>query len=85
MSSLPNCVADATAMAACVKRMGFETTLLTDADRTEIMQKVRAVSNRLADGAINLCYFSGHGAEHDGVNYLLPLGMADIDPFMSIA
>ena len=80
MSRLPNCVADATEMAACAKRMGFETTLLLDADRSQIMSNVRDVKDRLVDGAINLFYFSGHGAENDGTNYLLPLNMTDSDP-----
>ena len=73
MSSLPNCVADATAIAARVERVGFETTLLTNADRSQIMREVRAVSKRPVDGAINLFYFSGHGAEYDGAHYLLPV------------
>ena len=38
------------------------------------------MSKRLVDGAINLFYFSGHGAEYDGVHYLLPLEMMDIEP-----
>lgn len=76
---LPNCAADARAMGKCLKeQVNFDKVwVLTNANKRTIEEKFREMSNEAIDdpGAIVLVYFSGHGREHAGVTYLLPLGM----------
>jgi len=77
-SRLPNCVADAEDMGDCFERLlGFETTIiLKDANKSTIMQAVREMrEEHIKDGSLVGFFFSGHGVEHEGVSYLLPLGM----------
>jgi hypothetical protein len=76
---LPNCVADAEDMGACCEQLGFardKIIVLKDANKLAIMQAVRTMRNEhIKDGSLVLFFFSGHGVEYGGVNYLLPLGM----------
>jgi hypothetical protein len=76
---LPNCAADARDMGECLKeKVNFDKVwVLTNANKRTIEEKFRELSNEAIDdpGAIVLVYFSGHGREHAGVTYLLPLGM----------
>ena len=75
---LPNCVADAQDMGACCEnQLGFDKTIvLTDANRAEIMRVVRAMrDDHVKDGSLVLGFFSRHGVEHEGISYLLPIGM----------
>jgi uncharacterized caspase-like protein len=40
------------------------------------MRSVRELrDDHIKDGSLVVVFFSGHGVEHDGVNYLVPLGM----------
>ena len=75
---LPNCVADAQDMGACCEnQLGFDKTIvLTDANKATIMRVVREMrDDHVKDGSLVLVFFSGHGVEHEGVSYLLPIGM----------
>ena len=75
---LPNCVADAQDMGACCEnQLGFDKTIvLTDANRATIIRVVREMrDDHVKDGSLVLVFFSGHGVEHEGVSYLLPIGM----------
>jgi GTPase SAR1 family protein len=77
-SCLPNCVADAEDMGHCFERLlGFDRTIiLKDANKSTIMQAVREMrEEHIKDGSLVGFFFSGHGVEHEGVSYLLPLGM----------
>eukprot|EP01050_Picozoa_sp_SAG11_P011368 SAG11_NODE_1200_length_5538_cov_8.582460_3_plen_295_part_00 len=73
-NSLPNCVADAEDMGACSRAMGFDdVTVLRDKTKSQIYQQIRRLRGSvIQSGSIVLFYFSGHGAEHEGVTYLLP-------------
>ena len=74
---LPNCVADARDMGQLARGMQFDhVTVLVNVTKGEIVKQVRRLRDTVIQpGSIVLFYFSGHGAEHDGVTYLLPLGM----------
>jgi uncharacterized caspase-like protein len=77
-NTLPNCVADAEDMGACCEQLlGFDTVIiLKDANKLAIMQAVRMLRDEhIKPGSLVLFFFSGHGVEHEGVSYLLPLGM----------
>ncbi|MGA2612258.1 MAG: caspase family protein [Spirochaetia bacterium] len=76
-ATLVNPPNDAADMAAALKKDGFTVTLLTDASRKAMEQAVRAFGNSLKNpDAIGMFYYSGHGAQVEGENYLIP---ADAD------
>jgi len=77
-ASLVNPPNDAADMAAALKKDGFTVTLLTDASRKDMEQAVRAFGNSLKNpDAVGMFYYSGHGAQTEGENYLIPVD-ADI-------
>jgi len=72
--ALPNAKNDATALAASLQAAGFQSvTLKTDMKREEIISALREFA-RLADSADwAVVYYSGHGIEYRGVNYIIPI------------
>jgi cyclophilin family peptidyl-prolyl cis-trans isomerase len=71
---LNNPVNDATAIAAALQEMGFQVTVLRDADLRAIDDAVNTFSNKLRQGGVGLFYFAGHGLQVQGENYLVPIG-----------
>jgi hypothetical protein len=72
---LRNPINDAKAMAKSLEEAGFEVTLATDAGQKQLAQTIRAFGADLKKrGGVGLFYFSGHGAQIAGENYLLPAG-----------
>lgn len=68
---------DARLMAATLRELGFEVTLLLDAGQTQMKRAIQDFGDRLdesSEDSVGLFYFSGHGAQVKGVNYLLPVG-----------
>lgn len=75
--ALANPVNDARDIAARLQSLGFEVELLLDADQRTMEQAIHTFTNRLAGGGkVGLFYFAGHGIEHDGRNFLIPIGAA---------
>jgi len=70
---LQNAGKDATDIAAMLRRLGFEVTLLRDVPLPEMEEAVKAFNIRLHQGGMGLFYFAGHGVQVDGENYLLPI------------
>jgi Caspase domain len=72
--TLPNAKNDATALAAALRNAGFQSvTLKTDLKRDEIMAALSDFA-RAADSADwAVVYYSGHGIEYRGSNYLIPI------------
>jgi TPR repeat protein len=69
---LKNSLADAQLVAQSLQRLGFTVTPLIDPERRELASAIADFA-RQADGAdAAIIYFSGHGAEVAGVNYLFP-------------
>lgn len=74
--ALANAVNDASDLSASLRKTGFETELLLDADlRTMDMGIQRFVQN-LTAGDVALFYFSGHGMSVEGENFLIPVSFA---------
>jgi uncharacterized caspase-like protein len=56
--------------------LGFDiANVLTNPNRADILQALKEFREYIKDGSLVVFFFSGRGAEHEGVNYLLPLGM----------
>lgn len=70
---LANAVNDAKDVTSTLRDIGFQVTLVLDADKRTIDEAVEAFSRRLGAGEIGLFYFSGHGVQVEGENYLVPI------------
>jgi TPR repeat protein len=71
---LRNTVNDARLMSARLKQLDFEVMVVTNADRRAMKRAIRDFTDKLKqEQGVGLFYFSGHGAQVRGVNYLLPL------------
>jgi uncharacterized caspase-like protein len=72
---LRNPLNDAEAMAKALESAGFKVMMETDADQAKMVEAVRTFGAELKKrGGVGLFYFSGHGTQIDGENYLLPVG-----------
>ena len=68
-------VNDANDLAATLKQLGFAVTVLTDANQQQMENAIRSFAGSVHSGDTAVFYFSGHGAQWEGVNYLIPLKM----------
>ncbi|MEE8292282.1 MAG: caspase family protein, partial [Candidatus Tectomicrobia bacterium] len=71
---LRNPVNDATDIAATLRQLTFDVTLLRDADFQRMEDALTTFSRQLRQGGTGLFYFAGHGVQVRGENYLIPLG-----------
>lgn len=77
---LPNPPNDASLVSEALKSVGFEVTLLVNADKRTMDQatkKFAGVLDEAGRNAVGVFYFAGHGVSYEGENWLLPVG-ADI-------
>jgi uncharacterized caspase-like protein len=65
---------DATDMAAKLRNLGFDTQLVTDANRQNLVSAVRTFREK-AKGSqtVALFFYAGHGVQVNGENYLVPV------------
>jgi hypothetical protein len=87
---LENPINDANAVGSTLQQEGFNVTLLTDASRDDIRDTVHAFAGQIMQSGGNtvaLLYYSGHGMQVGGRNYLIPIGFTlpsnilDIDDY----
>jgi hypothetical protein len=91
VTTLPNPVNDAKAIAEHLKAAGFEVTTVQDAVQSELRQAIGQFADALTgkgSDTVALVYFAGHGLQVDGENYLVPvdasiLREADV-PFQAV-
>lgn len=70
---LKNTVNDARAMAEVLKTSGFEVVLKENVlNQNEMKKAVREFGMKLKTGGTALFYYSGHGMQVNGFNYLIP-------------
>jgi hypothetical protein len=74
---LNNPVLDARAMAATLTGLGFEVLAHENLSYRDMRRAVAEFGERIANGGVGLFYYSGHGLQVNGKNYLLPVD-ADI-------
>ncbi|MDM8558514.1 caspase family protein [Candidatus Parabeggiatoa sp. HSG14] len=72
-SPLQNPVNDAKAMTDALFNLGFHVTRATNLDHQTMKNVVEDFKNKLSPNGIALFYFSGHGAQVHGENFLLPV------------
>ncbi len=74
---LPNPSNDARAISRKLAELGFQVTELHDQSREQMMSALREYSAQLGSDSIALFFYAGHGIQHNGKNYLVPVD-ADI-------
>jgi len=74
IGALSNAGNDAEDVANTLRQLGFQVMLVRDAEYGPMDEALRAFHEQLQrQRGIGLFYFAGHGAELDGLGYLLPL------------
>ena len=71
---LKNPTHDARDLAKLLESLGFRVTLLENADLKTMKTAVKRFAQQLNNDSVGLFFFSGHGIQHEGKNYLLPVG-----------
>lgn len=64
---------DAVDMAKALEGLDFKVIAKTDLKLDEMRATIREFRKTLKRGAVGLFYYSGHGLQVDGINYLLPV------------
>ena len=67
-------VNDANDIAATLQTVGFTVIKKTDVTQQEMEEGIRTFARKLKPDDVGLVYFSGHGLQVDGINYLIPVG-----------
>jgi Caspase domain/Domain of unknown function (DUF4407) len=74
---LNNPVKDANDLRNKLNKMGFKVTLLLNASRKDMELGLKKYLDDLKPGDISLFFFSGHGFQEKGNNYLIPVDFID--------
>ncbi len=72
-SPLSNSLNDSKGMKTALQKLGFQVIYLENADMVEMDNAVHEFTKLLQPDSEGLFYFSGHGAQADGANYVIPL------------
>lgn len=75
VEALHNARADARAVAASLQSLGFTVTLKQDLALEPMKQALRTFKASVAGGDEVVFYFSGHGVQFGGSNYLIPVDL----------
>jgi TPR repeat protein len=73
---LVNALPDANALGRVLRELGFAVTVLPNTRRADFTAALDAFVGRLSPGDIALFYYSGHGFQLEGDNYLAPVDFA---------
>jgi formylglycine-generating enzyme required for sulfatase activity/uncharacterized caspase-like protein len=76
VSKLINPVNDAEDMGKSLTKLGFDVTILTNADDGGMKKGFREFIAKVQPGDVALFYYSGHGISFGGKNYLLPVDVS---------
>lgn len=77
---LKKAVNDARAMAQGLQKLGFKVTLGENLKRREFIERFNAFENSVSAGDVAFLFYSGHGVELDGANYLIPVDAPRVSP-----
>jgi Caspase domain len=72
---LANPINDALGMERKLTELGFSVTRILDGDRETLIRGLSQFQKTAADSQVTLLYYSGHGMQIDGVNYLVPVNI----------
>jgi len=74
---LRNPIHDAQAVALALRQAGFRVLTFNNLNQKEMKRAIRSFGSSLVSGGVALFYYSGHGVQIKGSNYLIPIN-ADI-------
>ena len=72
-SLLANPVNDAEAVGAALERIGFDVTVLRNADEDAMDDALGELAEASTGADVSLLFYAGHGMEMNGANYLIPV------------
>lgn len=72
--NLTNPVNDARLLESTLSKYGFQVSTLLNATRSQTRNLIHATAENLAPTDDLVFYFSGHGIQVNGINYLIPVG-----------
>ena len=83
-AQLRNCINDAIALGEKLNSLGFETIIVEDGNKEEIDIAINQFSMKARNADAGFVFYSGHGMQYNGENYMIPIGAtlsspADID------
>ncbi|CAF4037331.1 unnamed protein product [Rotaria sp. Silwood1] len=78
-SKLRHCINDADDLCKLLKTMNFEVTTYHDLTDGQMTEYIRDFQNTIINGDLVIFYFSGHGYQVNGKNYLMPVDDAQIE------
>ncbi len=78
-SRLDNPINDAKAIEQKLKSMGFTVTVVTDANRQRLVQAMSQFRKTASNADLSLLFYSGHGVQIFGTNYILPIDVDQSD------
>ena len=71
--TLRNPVNDVRAMQKVLSNVGFTVYTLVNGDQNQMKQAIDEFGQRLSSNSVGLLYYSGHGVQAKGLNYLIPV------------
>lgn len=74
--ALANPKNDATAVAAALKKMGFDVELKLNASKTDIDSMLSRFSVKADKAVVAMVFYAGHGIQVGGINYIVPIDAA---------
>jgi hypothetical protein len=77
---LKKAVNDARSMANGLQQLGFRVVLAENLTRRDFIARLNAFENSVQTGDIVFLFYSGHGVELDGANYLVPIDAPKVSP-----
>jgi len=70
---LANPINDATSISNTLQKLGFKVDILSNANRRQMAEAINQFGDKLKRNEVGFFYFSGHGAQVNGENYLFPI------------
>jgi Caspase domain/YARHG domain len=80
VNPLQKAVNDARAVARNLQQLGFRVSLGENLSWRDYVEKFSAFENSIQPGDIAFLFYSGHGVEIDGANYLIPVDAPRVAP-----
>jgi hypothetical protein len=80
VNPLQKAVNDARAVRRSLQQLGFQVTLGENLAWRDYVEKFSAFENSIQPGDIAFLFYSGHGVEIDGANYLIPVDAPTVKP-----
>jgi len=81
---LANPTNDAKDLASALKNVGFDVHIKLNADHESMEKSIRDFGGKLKKNSVGLFYFSGHGVQYEGKNYLIPTKISNIIKYFDL-